>query len=142
MDNDGISLELRQERVRRAHAGFLGNGVIAGKEAVEVFRVMTLISGLKLEIKGLGLSRGVSCHNIVKRSFGFKGNKQKVLEQLLHYKFVNYPPPPFADPCPLCGARALVEIPDDAGVDKSDGSEYLCHPVLEGCNWSFQKDTK
>lgn len=138
MDNDGISLELRQERVRRAHAGFLRQDLIVGREAVELVRVMTLIAGLRLEMKGLGLSRGVSIHNIVKRSFGFTGNKQKVLEQLLHYKFCNYPPPPFADACPLCGVQALVEIPDDAGVDKTDGSKYLCHPVLEGCNYGFR----
>ncbi len=138
MDNDGISLELRQERVRRAHAGFLPNGVIKGREAVELVRVMTLMAGLKLEIKGLGLSRGVSCHNIIKHTFGFKGNKQNVLEQLLSYKFANYPPPPFGDVCPLCGVRALVEIPADAGLDTTDGSKYICHPVLEGCNWGFR----
>lgn len=138
MDNDGISLELRQERVKRAYEGFLGNGVIKGREAVELVRVMTLMAGLKLEIKGLGMSRGVSCHNIIKRSFGFKGNKQKVLQQLQAYKFANYPPPPYADPCPKCGAKALVKIDAESGLDTSDGAEYLCHPVLEGCNWGFR----
>lgn len=136
MDNDGISLELRQERAKRAIAGFIKPGLIVGKEAIEVVRVMTLISGLKLEIQGFGLSRGVSCLDITKRSFGFKGNREKVLKQLQHYKFCNYPPPPVAK-CYLCGAHAIVEVKEEDGVDCSDGTTHMCHPVLEGCNNGF-----
>tara|TARA_R100001460_G_scaffold9085_1_gene22252 strand:- start:618 stop:827 length:210 start_codon:yes stop_codon:yes gene_type:complete len=50
-------------------------------EQIQMARYLTLRSGLKLEIKGLKLTRGVSCYKIIKDTFGLKGNKQKVLDQ-------------------------------------------------------------
>jgi len=44
-------------------------------------RVLTLKAGLKLEVKGMTRS-GRSCYAIIKEEFGFKGNKQKVFDQL------------------------------------------------------------
>ena len=52
--------------------------------AIENFRVRTLRSALKLEVLGM-TRRGPSVYSIVKREFGFKGSKQKVLDQLLAY---------------------------------------------------------
>ena len=50
-------------------------------QAIEAFRMRSLRGALKLEI--LGMKRnGRSVYSIVKEEFGFKGNKQKVLEQL------------------------------------------------------------
>jgi len=50
-------------------------------EQIEIARYLTMRSGLKLEIKGLRLTRGVSCYKMVKDTFGLKGSKQKVLDQ-------------------------------------------------------------
>ena len=50
-------------------------------QAIAEFRMRTLRGALKLEI--LGMKRnGRSVYSIVKEEFSFKGNKQKVLEQL------------------------------------------------------------
>lgn len=48
-------------------------------------RVLTLKAGLKLEVKGLTISRGISCYAIIKKEFGFRGSKAKVLEQITEY---------------------------------------------------------
>ena len=50
-------------------------------EQIEMAKYLTMRSGLKLEIQGLRLSRGISCYKMVKNTFGLKGSKQKVLEQ-------------------------------------------------------------
>lgn len=60
--------------------------MIVGKSNVDKARILTLRAGLKLECKGIGLSRhGKSCYAIVKAEFGFKGNKENVLKQLNEY---------------------------------------------------------
>ena len=51
---------------------------------IEDFRVLTLRSALRMEVAGLK-SGGRSAYAIVKAEFGFKGSKQKVLDQLLQY---------------------------------------------------------
>jgi len=53
--------------------------VITG-DKIPLFRMATLRAGLRLECKGLG-KRGESCFSIIKREFGLKGNKEKVLEE-------------------------------------------------------------
>ena len=50
-------------------------------QAIAAFRMRSLRGALKLEILGMK-RRGRSVYSIVKEEFGFKGNKQKVLEQL------------------------------------------------------------
>ena len=50
-------------------------------QAIAHFRMKTLRGALKLEILGMK-KNGRSVYSIVKEEFGFKGNKQKVLEQL------------------------------------------------------------
>ena len=50
-------------------------------QAIAHFRMKTLRGALKLEILGMK-RRGRTVYSIVKEEFGFKGNKQKVLEQL------------------------------------------------------------
>ena len=56
---------------------------IVGEENVRNVRILALRSALKLEVNtGLKMSRGISPFAIIKREFGFKGNKARVLEQL------------------------------------------------------------
>ena len=50
-------------------------------DQIETFRLMTLRSALKLEIKGMKMSRGQSAYKILK-SMGFTGLRQSVLEQV------------------------------------------------------------
>ena len=50
-------------------------------EQIQMARYLTMRSGLKLEIQGLRLTRGVSCYKMIKDTFGLKGSKQKVLDQ-------------------------------------------------------------
>lgn len=62
-----------------------GSTIITG-EAIKLYRLLALRSALSLEIKtGMKVSRGVSVLAILKREFGFKGNKAKVLAQLTAY---------------------------------------------------------
>ena len=58
--------------------------VLDTPQAIDGFRVRALRSALKLEILGMS-RRGVSVYRMVKDEFGFKGSKQKVLDQLLAY---------------------------------------------------------
>jgi hypothetical protein len=48
---------------------------------------LTLLRGLKLEADGYQVKRPPSCYSVVKKEFGLKGNKAKVLEQFT--KIVN-----------------------------------------------------
>ena len=48
---------------------------------VEFYRLLTLRSALSLEILGMKNSRR-SAYSIIKKEFGFKGNKQKVYDQI------------------------------------------------------------
>jgi len=51
-------------------------------EQIDLCRLMTLRTGLRLEIKGMQMSRGRSCYAILKAE-GYKGTKQKVLDQVM-----------------------------------------------------------
>lgn len=54
--------------------------VLDQPEQIAAFRLLTLRSGLKLEI--LGMRRhGTSCYAIIKREFGLRGSKKSVLDQ-------------------------------------------------------------
>jgi len=54
---------------------------LTGKENIELFRLMTLRQGLKLELLGMKVSRGVSILKILK-GMGYKGTRQQILTQL------------------------------------------------------------
>lgn len=56
--------------------------VFSGARGVRLYRMITLHSGLGLEIKGMRLSRKApTCYSIIKREYGLKGNRQRVLDQ-------------------------------------------------------------
>jgi len=55
--------------------------IIAGERSILLFRKVTLLKMLELEIKGIG-RRGISAYAIIKSEFGHKGNKQKVRDSL------------------------------------------------------------
>jgi len=45
------------------------------------YRHKLLLSGLKLELNGMSMTKGRTCYSIIKKEFGLKGNRQKVLIQ-------------------------------------------------------------
>jgi len=73
------------KHVRRLY-GFAGrsdtrSGLLTGGNIPKA-RTLILLSGLKLEMKGLNRSRNLkSCYSIIKDEFNLKGNKEKVYNQ-------------------------------------------------------------
>lgn len=55
--------------------------IIDTPEGMAAFRHLQLYHALKLELTGLKFSRG-SVYALVKREYGFRGNKQRVFDQL------------------------------------------------------------
>ena len=54
---------------------------LTNEKQIRAFREKTLLKALSLELKGLS-RRGRSAYAIIKDEYGFKGNKQKVYDQL------------------------------------------------------------
>jgi hypothetical protein len=50
-------------------------------EQISAYRLLMLASALKLETKGLYPIKGCSAYATIKRQFGLRGSKQKVLDQ-------------------------------------------------------------
>jgi hypothetical protein len=70
------------------------NGVMLDQPwQIQSFRLITLLSGIRAELKGFRLTRGRTCYSMVKQEFGLKGNKQKVYDQfedlLLEHGVIN-----------------------------------------------------
>jgi len=59
--------------------------VITEPNQIATYRLLTLRAGLRLELRGLKISKGRSCYAIIKQEFGFKGDKANVLEQFENY---------------------------------------------------------
>lgn len=53
---------------------------ITNPEHIAQFRMLTLLAGLRLEVRGLR-TKGRSCYQIVKAEFALTGNRRQVLEQ-------------------------------------------------------------
>lgn len=58
------------------------HGTIIDGDSIAIARLMTLRAGVKLEARGIRVSKGRSCMAIVKKEFGLKGNRAKVLSFL------------------------------------------------------------
>lgn len=54
--------------------------VLTGDE-ISAYRAKVLLSALRLETKGLKISRGPSVYSIIKREYNLKGDKLSVLNQ-------------------------------------------------------------
>ena len=44
-----------------------------------------------------------------------------------------------ARPCLLCGAVAVVRLTPTQRAEQPDGTTWVCHPALGGCNWGFEE---
>jgi hypothetical protein len=59
-----------------------GGWIATGTDSIMAVRFAYLITGLKSEIRGMRLTaKGSTCYSILKREYGFKGSREKVLEQ-------------------------------------------------------------
>ena len=58
--------------------------MIVENNQINKFRILCLKSWLRMETVGLQVARGSrpTCYSMVKKEFGFKGNKINVLKQL------------------------------------------------------------
>jgi hypothetical protein len=56
--------------------------MITNPAQIAHFRYLTLLSGLKLEIKGIRVSRGMTMYSLIKKEFGLKGTKTAVYNEL------------------------------------------------------------
>jgi hypothetical protein len=54
--------------------------VITGKN-IEAYRLMVLLSALKLELLGIKRSKGRTAYSIIKSEFNLKGSRQSVYDQ-------------------------------------------------------------
>lgn len=59
--------------------------IIQGKEQINLFRMKTLLIGLRLEVNtGMKLTnRAPSAYSIIKKEYGLKGNKASVYNQFV-----------------------------------------------------------
>ena len=48
---------------------------------IPVYRLIVLLQGIKLELKGMKLSKGASCYSIIKKEIGLRGSMQSVHDQ-------------------------------------------------------------
>jgi len=55
--------------------------ILTTPDQIATARLLTLRAGLKLEMRGLRISKGRSCYAILK-SEGFKGSRESILNQL------------------------------------------------------------
>ena len=51
-------------------------------DQIPVYRLIVLLKGIELEGNGIKVSKGRSCLAIVKKEFGWKGNRAKILNLL------------------------------------------------------------
>jgi len=69
--------------------------IAKGTKNTNKVRIFVLRSGLRMEAEGIShkMTRGKTCYSMIKKEFGFKGNKLKVLKQLNEWieKNINEP---------------------------------------------------
>ena len=56
--------------------------MITNPAQIATIRYLTLLSGLKLEIKGMRVSRGMTMYSLIKKELGLKGTKTAVYNEL------------------------------------------------------------
>ena len=59
---------------------------ITGEVKINKAREIMLLSGLRMEIRGMRLTaKGSTCYALIKREYGLKGNKASVFAQFEKY---------------------------------------------------------
>jgi hypothetical protein len=61
-----------------------GAVIFSGDDGVGLYRMLTIIQGMKLEMMGMRLTRKApSCFRIAKEQYGLKGNKAQILAGMI-----------------------------------------------------------
>jgi hypothetical protein len=79
---DGKRQRDREGEMMSIEVDKYGSIAITGAESIAFYRLMTLKRGIEMEAKGMRLTRGRTCLSIVKKEFGWKGNRDKILALL------------------------------------------------------------
>jgi len=56
--------------------------MITNPTQIAHFRYCTMLRGLKLELKGLRMSRGMTMYSLIKKELGLKGSRESVYNEL------------------------------------------------------------
>ena len=65
-------------------SSFSGGIVFSGDDGVGLYRMLTIIQGMKLEMMGMRLTRKApSAFRIAKDQYGLKGNKAQILAGMI-----------------------------------------------------------
>lgn len=103
----------------------------SGKQAVDGFRLMLLLNGLRMEVKipGYRASAHVpKCSTLVRKEFGFKGRPPKLLAQLEEWVKVNAPTVEtsqgiistlHSNPAPLLASPIIAYVQPDGGLSET-----------------------
>ena len=54
-------------------------------DQIPLYRLIVLLKGIELEGEGIKVSKGRSCLTIVKKEFGWTGNRAKIHGRLSHH---------------------------------------------------------
>jgi hypothetical protein len=61
-----------------------GGTMFSDADGVELYRMLTIIQGMKMEMLGMRLTRKApSCFRIAKEQYGLKGNKAQILAGMI-----------------------------------------------------------
>lgn len=127
------------------HINKTGSISVVGPKAMNLYRMMMILQGLKMEARFPGMrmtAKAPKCSTIVRKEYGLKGNHAKLIEQF--QKLVDAESATVTRVvegeedirvCPSCGVRAVVPAPE--GVDTSDGTTHVCNPYKGGCDQGF-----
>lgn len=125
-----------------------GGALVMTGKGIDLYQLLALRSALKLEMKGLRMSRHMSALKAAKAITGLKSSKREAqlaeVERLIATlepkvtRVSSGPPPP--ERCQLCGVAAVVPLPPSLLAQQTDGTTHVCHPGMGGCNHGFASD--
>lgn len=121
-----------------------GAVVMTGK-GIDLYRLLVLKTSLKLEMKGIRMSRRMSALKAAKMITGLKSSKREVQLAEVERLIATLEPKvtrvstavPLPEHCQLCGADAVVPLPPELLAQQTDGTTHVCHPGMGGCNHGF-----
>ena len=56
--------------------------IITNPTQINHFRYLTILKGLRLEMRGLKMSRGMTMYALIKKELGLSGSRESVYNQL------------------------------------------------------------
>ena len=76
---------IKRKMIKAHNPNDPNSGFTVTRSSIPMYRMLHLLMGLRMETKSKGrmrlTSKAPTCYTLVKREFGLKGNRQKVLDQ-------------------------------------------------------------